>query len=55
MLNIAVRAARKAGSVINRATLDGAGLEVRSKHQNDFVTRDDTAAEEAIHDVERKA
>ena len=55
MLNIAVRAARKAGSVINRASLDGAGLEVRSKHQNDFVTRVDTAAEEAILDVVRKA
>src|SRR5687767_471423 len=55
MLNIAVRAARKAGSVINRASLDGAGLEVRSKHQNDFVTRVDTAAEEAILDVVRKS
>jgi myo-inositol-1(or 4)-monophosphatase len=55
MLNIAVRAARKAGSVINRASLDGAGLEVRSKRQNDFVTRVDTAAEEAILDVVRKA
>jgi myo-inositol-1(or 4)-monophosphatase len=55
MLNIAVRAARKAGSVINRASLDGSGLEVRSKRQNDFVTRVDTAAEEAIIDVVKKA
>ena len=55
MLNIAVRAARKAGSVINRATLDGAGFEVRTKQQNDFVTRVDHAAEEAILDVVRKA
>jgi len=55
MLNIAVRAARRAGSVINRASLDGAGLEVRSKRQNDFVTRVDHAAEEAILDVVRKA
>ncbi len=55
MLNIAVRAARKAGSVINRATLDGAGFEVRAKQQNDFVTRVDHAAEEAILDVVRKA
>ena len=55
MLNIAVRAARKAGSIINRASLDGGGLEVRSKRQNDFVTRVDTAAEEAILDVVRKA
>ena len=55
MLNIAVRAARRAGSIINRASLDGAGLEVRSKRQNDFVTRVDPAAEEAILDVVRKA
>src|SRR6185503_17738751 len=55
MLNIAVRAARRAGSIINRASLDNAGLEVRSKRQNDFVTRVDHAAEEAILDVVRKA
>ena len=55
MLNIAVRAARRAGSIINRASLDGAGLEVRSKRQNDFVTRVDHAAEEAVLDVVRKA
>ena len=55
MLNIAVRAARRAGSIINRASLDGSGLEVRSKRQNDFVTRVDHAAEEAIIDVVRKA
>jgi len=55
MLNIAVRAARKAGSVINRATLDGAGFEVRAKRQNDFVTRVDHAAEEAILEIVRKS
>ncbi len=55
LLNIAVRAARRAGSIINRASLDGSGLEVRSKRQNDFVTRVDHAAEEAIIDVVRKA
>jgi len=55
MLNIAVRAARRAGSIINRASLDNAGLEVRSKRQNDFVTRVDHAAEEAVLDVVRKA
>jgi myo-inositol-1(or 4)-monophosphatase len=55
MLSIAVRAARKAGSVINRATLDGAGFEVRAKQQNDFVTRVDHAAEEAILDIVRKS
>ena len=55
MLNIAVRAARRAGSIINRATLDGGALQVRSKRANDFVTRVDSAAEEAVIDIVRKA
>ncbi|HKU46551.1 MAG TPA: inositol monophosphatase family protein [Burkholderiales bacterium] len=55
MLNIAVRAARRAGSIINRAALDGGGLEVRSKRMNDFVTKVDHAAEEAIIEIVRKA
>ena len=55
MLNIAVRAARRAGSIINRAALDGGGLEVRAKQNNDFVTRVDQAAEQSIIDVVRKA
>jgi myo-inositol-1(or 4)-monophosphatase len=55
MLNIAVRAARRAGSIINRAALDGSGYEVRSKRLNDFVTKVDHAAEEAIIEVVRKA
>jgi len=55
MLNIAVRAARRAGSIINRAALDGGGLEVRAKRVNDFVTRVDHAAEEAIVETVRKA
>jgi myo-inositol-1(or 4)-monophosphatase len=55
MLNIAVRAARRAGSIINRAALDGSGFEVRAKQRNDFVTKVDKAAEEAIIDVVRKA
>ena len=54
MLNIAVRAARKAGSIINRAELAG-GLKVRSKRANDFVTQVDQAAEQAILDVVKKA
>jgi myo-inositol-1(or 4)-monophosphatase len=54
MLNIAVRAARRAGSIINRAALSG-GLEVRSKQANDFVTQVDRAAEEAIIDIVRRA
>jgi myo-inositol-1(or 4)-monophosphatase len=54
MLNIAVKAARRAGSLINRAALEGA-LEVRAKNRNDFVTRVDKAAEQAIIDVIRRA
>jgi myo-inositol-1(or 4)-monophosphatase len=55
MLNIAVRAARRAGSIINRAALDGGGLDIRAKRLNDFVTRVDHAAEEAIIEIVRKA
>ena len=55
MLNIAVRAARRAGSIINRASLDGSGLKVRAKQARDFVTQVDDAAEQAILDVVRKA
>jgi myo-inositol-1(or 4)-monophosphatase len=55
MLNIAVRAARKAGSIINRASLDGGGLQVRSKRANDFVTQVDGAAEQAVMEIVRKA
>jgi myo-inositol-1(or 4)-monophosphatase len=54
MLNIAVKAARKAGSIINRAALEGA-LEVRAKNRNDFVTQVDKAAEQAIIDILRRA
>ena len=54
MLNIAVRAARKAGSIINRAALAG-GLNVRSKRAKDYVTQVDQAAEEAIIDIVKKA
>ena len=56
MLNIAVRAARRAGSIINRAALDGGGaLKVTSKRAKDFVTQIDQAAEQAIIDIVRKS
>jgi myo-inositol-1(or 4)-monophosphatase len=55
MLTIAVRAARRAGSIINRASLSGGALNVRSKRVNDFVTQVDQAAEEAIIEIVRKA
>ncbi len=55
ILNIAVRAARRAGSIINRAALEGGALNVRSKQANDFVTQVDQAAEQAIIEIVRKA
>jgi myo-inositol-1(or 4)-monophosphatase len=48
MLNIAVKAARTAGTIINRASLDVEVLKVGSKGANDFVTEVDQAAERAI-------
>jgi len=55
MLNIAVKAARRAGSIINRAALDRTQLEIRSKRANDFVTQVDRAAETAVIDIIRQA
>ena len=55
MLNIAVKAARRAGSIINRAALDRTKLEIRTKQANDFVTQVDRAAESAIIDIIRQA
>lgn len=54
-LNIAVKAARRAGSIINRATLDLDLVKVSSKRHNDFVTEVDKAAEAAIIDILREA
>lgn len=48
MLNIAVRAARAAGALINRAALDVESVRVAQKQVNDFVTEVDQAAERAI-------
>ncbi len=48
MLNIAVKAARAAGTIINRASLDVDLLKVNTKSPNDFVTEVDQAAERAI-------
>ena len=48
MLNIAVKAARLAGSVINRASLDIEKVQVESKGVNDFVTEVDKHAEAVI-------
>jgi len=48
MLNTAVKAARKAGSIITRASSEIDRLTVRRKQHNDFVSEVDHAAEEAI-------
>jgi myo-inositol-1(or 4)-monophosphatase len=51
MLNIAVKAARAAGAIINRASLDLDLLKISAKAPNDFVTEVDHAAEQAIIDT----
>jgi myo-inositol-1(or 4)-monophosphatase len=53
-LNIAVKAARRAGQIINRASLDLGQLTVSTKQQNDYVTEVDRAAEAAIIEVLRE-
>ncbi len=55
LLNIAVKAARRAGAIINRAALDRTQLEIRAKRANDFVTQVDKSAEAAIIDIIRQA
>jgi myo-inositol-1(or 4)-monophosphatase len=55
MLTTAVKAARKAGGLITRASFDIDKLTVRSKRQNDFVSEVDHAAEEAIIAILRDA
>ncbi|MFA7666001.1 MAG: inositol monophosphatase family protein [Burkholderiaceae bacterium] len=51
MLNVAVRAARRAGRIINRASLDLDVVKVARKQRNDFVTEVDHASEQAIIDT----
>ncbi len=55
MLNTAVKAARRAGTIINRASLDLDLVKVSRKQQNDFVTEVDKAAEAAIIEILLKA
>src|SRR5262245_57836079 len=55
LLNTAVKAARRAGSIINRASLDRGALEIRAKGRNDFVTQVDRASEAAVIDIIHKA
>ena len=48
MLNIALRAARKAGEIIARATDELDTLDIKEKSANDFVTAIDDAAEKEV-------
>ncbi len=48
MLNVAVKAARAAGAIINRAALDVEAVRISQKQVNDFVTEVDLASEAAI-------
>ena len=54
-LNIAVKAARRAGGIINRAARDVDQIKVSAKRDKDFVTEVDKAAEQAIIGVLREA
>ncbi|MGV0998631.1 MAG: inositol monophosphatase family protein [Fluviibacter sp.] len=50
-LNVAVKAARRAGQIINRASLEIENLQVSRKGQSDYVTQVDRAAEDAIKEI----
>jgi len=55
LLHTAVKAARKAGAIINRASLDLDQIRVSAKGRADFVTEVDRAAEAAIIELLSKA
>jgi len=55
MLSIAVKAARRAGGLITRASQDIGALKVRTKSFNDYVSEVDHAAEQTIIDTIREA
>ena len=48
MVNVAVKAARAAGAIINRAALDVEAVRISQKKVNDFVTEVDHASEKII-------
>jgi myo-inositol-1(or 4)-monophosphatase len=48
MINVAIKAARAAGAIINRAALDIESVRVSQKQANDFVTEIDQASEQVI-------
>lgn len=55
MLNIAIKAARRAGTLINRASMDLERINVARKGPRDYVTEVDRAAEESIVEMLRAA
>lgn len=55
MLNTAIKAARRAGAIINRASLDLDRLHVARKGPKDYVTEVDKSVEEAVIDLLRTA
>jgi myo-inositol-1(or 4)-monophosphatase len=55
MLNVAVKAARAAGKIISRASMDIDLVRIGSKGPNDYVTETDQAAEAAIIEVLHQA
>jgi len=54
-INIAIKAARRAGQIINRASNDIDLVKVATKSPNDFVTEVDKAAEAAIIETLKEA
>jgi myo-inositol-1(or 4)-monophosphatase len=48
MLNVAIKAARAAGAIINRAAIDVESVRISQKQINDFVTEVDHASEKII-------
>ncbi|WP_041928567.1 inositol monophosphatase family protein [Methylotenera mobilis] len=55
MLSIAVKAAREAGRIINRASQDVGSIAIQTKTYNDFVSEVDRSAEQAIIDILKDA
>ena len=51
MINVAIKAARAAGAIINRAALDVESVRISQKLVNDFVTEVDHASEAAIIEI----
>lgn len=51
ILSNAVKAAREAGRIINRASQDVGSLKIQTKTYNDFVSEVDRAAEQTIIDI----